>query len=328
MAASIEPLRPSIHPASETRPFRRVLRWSWVAPASIALALGIPSASAASSDSCVVVVCSSSNPPPTAPPPGSTSPTTQPPATTTTTAPRSPSSTSPQSTSEDPSGETQMLAMLNQSRAQAGLAPLTMRDDIRSIAVRHSFDMAAAGYIYHNDSYFSSSTRSQLHAAVLGENVDMNFSVAAGEEALMNSPHHRANILDARFVYIGIGVVETSNGDFYITQDFVQPADGWRPVSAGAGGSGGHGSGLASAVPVTRASHVSEASRAPASAAPAGATPVIQPGAIVGPVARSLAQGAESGPGPSGLLLLAGLGGLLPGVGGLIRLRSRHVDLF
>lgn len=219
-----------------------------------------------------------------------------------------------------------MLGMVNQARAQAGVAPLTMREDIRSIAVHHSFDMAAAGYIYHNDSYFSSSTRSQLHAAVLGENVDMNYSIEAAHQALMNSPHHRANILDPRFVYVGIGAVETSSGAFYITQDFVQPADGWSPASATprvAGGSGGHGSGLASAVPARR--DASAATAAPSVALPA--PPAIDPRPLVDSVAKALTKGAKTAHGPSGLLLFAGLGGLLPGLGGLLRLRFRHVRI-
>jgi Cysteine-rich secretory protein family len=237
----------------------------------------------------------------------------------------------PSSTTELPSGENEMLNMVNQSRAQAGVAPLTMRQDIRSIAIQHSFDMAKAGYIYHNDSYFSSSTRSSLHAGVLGENVDMNFSVGAAEQALMNSPGHRANILDARFVYVGIGIVETSSGDYYVTQDFVQPADGWRPPAPApaGGGSGGHGAGLASVVPVARTPHAAVAAPAAAAspaAVPAAAAP-IDPTAIIGPVARSLAKGTKGAPGPSGLLLLTGLGGLLPGAGGLIRLRSHRVRI-
>jgi hypothetical protein len=221
-----------------------------------------------------------------------------------------------------------MLGMVNQARAQAGVAPLTMRDDIRGIAVRHSFDMAAAGYIYHNDSYFSSSTRSQLHAGALGENVDMNYSIEAAHQALMNSPHHRANILDPRFVYVGIGAVETSSGAFYITQDFVQPADGWSPAGAHplvAGGSGGHGSGLASAVPARRDALPSAATAGPSLALPA--PPAIHPRSLVDSVAKSLTKGAKTAPGPSGLLLLAGLVGLLPGLGGLLRLRLRHVHI-
>jgi len=293
------------------------------------LGLGIPSASA-SDGSCVVVVCSSSSPPPSAPAPGSTSPTTAAPTSTTVAPqPKTSSSTTPQSTVDDPSGEMQMLAMVNQARAQAGVAPLTMRDDIRSIAVHHSFDMAAAGYIYHNDNYFSSSTRSQLHAAVLGENVDMNYSIEAAHQALMNSPHHRDNILDPRFVYVGIGAVETSSGTFYITQDFVQPADGWRPAAAApAAAGGGHGSGLAAAVPVSRDVHAQAAAAAPAAApvAEAPALPSID-NALLDSVAGSLRRGTKTASGPSGLLLLTCLGGLVPGVGGLVRLRLRRVHI-
>jgi uncharacterized protein YkwD len=39
-------------------------------------------------------------------------------------------------------------------------------------------------------------------------------------DAWMNSPGHRANILNCQFKEIGVGVVPDSNGRLYWTQDF------------------------------------------------------------------------------------------------------------
>ncbi len=53
----------------------------------------------------------------------------------------------------------------------------------------------------------------------LGENVAAGYpTIAAVMMGWMNSPGHRQNLLDARFVHLGVG--QTTNGSIYWTQDF------------------------------------------------------------------------------------------------------------
>jgi uncharacterized protein YkwD len=42
--------------------------------------------------------------------------------------------------------------------------------------------------------------------------------------AWMNSPEHRANILDPSFTDIGVGIAYDSRGEPYYTQEFGEPA--------------------------------------------------------------------------------------------------------
>jgi uncharacterized protein YkwD len=53
---------------------------------------------------------------------------------------------------------------------------------------------------------------------MLGENVGSGPSVEAVEVAFMNSPHHRANILNPEFNWAGAGVAVASNGTVYVVQ--------------------------------------------------------------------------------------------------------------
>ena len=57
------------------------------------------------------------------------------------------------------------------------------------------------------------------------------------EAAFMNEPrfqhNHRANILNANYTDVGIGIVQGANGSLYITQDFVKlPANSGGVTSA------------------------------------------------------------------------------------------------
>ena len=49
----------------------------------------------------------------------------------------------------------------------------------------------------------------------------MHPSVHSAHQGLMNSPGHRANILNPSFTEIGIGIRRKGNGQYYITQMFI-----------------------------------------------------------------------------------------------------------
>ncbi|MEY2477396.1 MAG: hypothetical protein QOG87_2711 [Actinomycetota bacterium] len=107
-----------------------------------------------------------------------------------------------------------------------------MRGDVVNIAQGHSAAMAAAGTIWHNEQFLTQGTRKALAAKMLGENVGMGPNVDQVHVALMNSPGHKANILEPAFSIVGMGVVRSGDGMVYITQDFVQPSGGTpRPAA-------------------------------------------------------------------------------------------------
>lgn len=124
----------------------------------------------------------------------------------------------------DPTAETQLLSLVNQARTQAGLVPLVMNTPLVTVARAHSRDMFARGYFAHNDpdgkSPFDRMTAAGIKYQTAGENLAYAANVQLAFNGLMNSPEHRANILEKSFRKVGMGVI---NGGLYgemFTQDF------------------------------------------------------------------------------------------------------------
>lgn len=124
---------------------------------------------------------------------------------------------------DDAPGAALLLVLANTERAKAGLPLLVPRTDVTEIAAAHSRRMAERGEIWHNDEYFSPATKERLSAKARGENVASSVDVADAHARLMDSPLHRANILDPRFTVAGFAVVRASGGQSYITQAFLEP---------------------------------------------------------------------------------------------------------
>lgn len=115
------------------------------------------------------------------------------------------------------------MELVNNERAAHGLGSLSVRGDVMGIAHPHSKDMASRRTIWHNDGYFSEGTRAHLRSSLRGENVAMNSSVDDAHRRLMNSPNHRANILNGRFTQAGFSVVQDEAGTLYVTENFMTP---------------------------------------------------------------------------------------------------------
>ena len=131
-----------------------------------------------------------------------------------------------------PDAARRLLELANDERRRAGVGPLAHRDDVAAIALAHSNKMAQKGDIFHSDSYFSAATRAVLGATTRGENVALNPSIDDAHARLMRSPGHRSNILEPRFSVAGFAVVQAPDGQYFITQDFLQPSGAPAPVVA------------------------------------------------------------------------------------------------
>jgi hypothetical protein len=123
-----------------------------------------------------------------------------------------------------PEASARLLELINADRAQAGLQPLASRADVAAIALSFTRRMATEANVWHNQDYLSQGSLQQLNAVSVGENVSRTATVERAHVALMNSPHHRANILSPRFGIVGVGVVRDSANNIYVTQDFLTPA--------------------------------------------------------------------------------------------------------
>jgi hypothetical protein len=115
--------------------------------------------------------------------------------------------------------ESQFIAKMNAAREANGLHPYAVAGDLTSIARQHSADMARQQQLYHNPNL---TTQVQNWQAV-GENVGEGPTVDDIHNAFMQSPEHRANILDHDFTQVGVGVSVDKNGVIWVTEDFREP---------------------------------------------------------------------------------------------------------
>lgn len=107
--------------------------------------------------------------------------------------------------------EAQVVALTNRARAQNGCRPLVHDPKLRVAAERHSADMAARDYFDHT-SPDGRSPGDRIEAAGLAtirawaENISMGQrSAAEAVTGWLDSPGHRANILNCAFTHIGVG---------------------------------------------------------------------------------------------------------------------------
>jgi uncharacterized protein YkwD len=124
----------------------------------------------------------------------------------------------------DPQAEQTVLALINHERALAGLAPLQLDDDLAEVGRRHGREMFALGYFGHT-SPTSGEPADRLAAAGLayglsGENIALAPTAEQAHEGLMNSPPHRANILNPGFSQVGIAVLRSEDHGLMVTQEF------------------------------------------------------------------------------------------------------------
>ncbi|GAA4621374.1 hypothetical protein GCM10023196_009290 [Actinoallomurus vinaceus] len=119
--------------------------------------------------------------------------------------------------------ESEAVRLTNVQRAQHGCTALRVDTRLRTAARLHSADMRDRNYFDHN-SLDGRSPWDRIKAAgytVPGaENIAKGYPTAAAVlQGWMNSPGHRANILNCKLKAVGIGVAYGSGGPWW-TQDF------------------------------------------------------------------------------------------------------------
>lgn len=131
----------------------------------------------------------------------------------------------------------QILTLVNQHRQAAGLPALRWNGSLAYAADVHSRNMAALSasvgptqamaHLLLGVNAPTLGSRADLAGydyRALGENLAWGFpNLAAVVDAWMNSPGHRANILNASFSEIGIAVAYSSQGIPFYTQFFGNP---------------------------------------------------------------------------------------------------------
>lgn len=126
--------------------------------------------------------------------------------------------------------EWRMLRLLNKDRKHHKLPPVRMQEDLREVARKHSADMARKDYFDHvNLKAQSPSDRlkgARVSDAISGENLakigGYRNPTQFAERGLMNSPGHRANILNDSYNTVGIGVIRSQRRVYFFTQNFAK----------------------------------------------------------------------------------------------------------
>jgi uncharacterized protein YkwD len=123
-----------------------------------------------------------------------------------------------------PDLEAQMLVMVNEERSQRGLKTLKADPEMTLVARKHAADMFARGYFSHlspeGSDPFDRMRKGKIDFLAAGENLALAQTLRIAHTGLMNSPGHRANILNPKFGRLGIGILDGGIYGYMITQNF------------------------------------------------------------------------------------------------------------
>lgn len=131
----------------------------------------------------------------------------------------------------DPTFVNKVLELTNQFRAQNGLSALKLNSELNAAAQNHSQDMALSDYFSHTGKNGSQpwdrAKAVGYEAQAMGENIAAGYTTPETVvQGWINSPGHRANLLNASFTELGVGyyLLENDTGSVnygrYWTQVF------------------------------------------------------------------------------------------------------------
>ncbi len=121
--------------------------------------------------------------------------------------------------------ENKMLELMNAERKKAGLKPLENDMRLVDLSRKKSKDMIDKNYFGHTSptygTPFDALKNNGITYRYAGENLAGAPTVERAHTGLMNSPGHRANILNPNFTHIGIGIVDGGPYGKMYTQTFI-----------------------------------------------------------------------------------------------------------
>ncbi|OKI61449.1 SCP-like extracellular [Streptomyces sp. MJM1172] len=162
-------------------------------------------------------------PKPVAPKPTPPQPTPTPTPAPTPTPTPAPSTATPATGDGHSAEEAAVVTLVNQERARAGCGPVRANPPLATLASAFSKDMAVRGFFDHTDPDGNTPWARAQNAGIGGlggENIARGQGDAeAVMKAWMNSPGHKANILNCEFRTLGVGAYFADGGPWW-TQDF------------------------------------------------------------------------------------------------------------
>jgi uncharacterized protein YkwD len=123
--------------------------------------------------------------------------------------------------------EWDLLGALNRERITRDLAPLRMSLTLVRLGRAQSNEMAGRNALSHESAAGSFSDRLEsagVSFAANAENIAQSGTLLADviHRSFMESPDHRANILNPDFDEVGIGVVPGAATTYFVTEDFIK----------------------------------------------------------------------------------------------------------
>ncbi len=112
----------------------------------------------------------------------------------------------------DEVAEAEMFRLINEERRKAGMAEISWSPEMVVVARAHATDMWERRYFGHfspeGEDVGDRLARAGIDYTLAGENLALAPTISTAHTGLMNSPGHRANILEAKFGKVGIGVID------------------------------------------------------------------------------------------------------------------------
>lgn len=119
--------------------------------------------------------------------------------------------------------ERELFASVNQTRRTQGLPALKWDEALATAARHHAVQMAKHGAAQHvfagEPNLPSRATQAGCRFYSLSENVIQGTTLEAIHAEFLQSPNHRANLLDTDMDSIGVGVAE-HGGQLFVVEDF------------------------------------------------------------------------------------------------------------
>ncbi len=131
--------------------------------------------------------------------------------------------------SQEPSvSERFLLAAANEARAAHQLPPVRIESHLTRAARTHAEKMAERQTISHQFSgepdLAARASGAGARFSLISENVAEASDASAIHDLWMNSPGHRANLLDPKVDVVGIGVVR-NGGEYFAVEDFAHATE-------------------------------------------------------------------------------------------------------
>jgi hypothetical protein len=126
---------------------------------------------------------------------------------------------------DERSAAADLLQATNQDRSSQGLEPLHPDPALTQAALEHAQRMVASGTLSHQlagePDIIVRVQQAGLHCSTVAENVAEAPTAGQINDEWMNSPAHRANLLDPRVNTVGIAIVQ-HRGELYAVEDFAR----------------------------------------------------------------------------------------------------------